>query len=302
MRESLRTKIQTMVDSDRVVLFMKGTAAAPQCGFSATVVSMLRDTGVPFSTFDVLADPELREGIKVFADWPTIPQLYIGGEFQGGCDIVREMHASGDLHKKLGAARPQAVTPALHLSAAAAAAITAAAEEGQTTLRLSCDANFRHELYFDQGTANDVTVRIGGVSFCIDPASSRRVDGLRIDYEAGGEGDGFRIANPNQPPQVGQMSVEDLKAKLDDDTPMFLFDVRGEDERAIARIGAAEPFSPGQLGKVAKDALVIFHCHHGGRSQHAAAQAVQQGFTNVHNLVGGIQAWSERVDPNVPTY
>ena len=89
--------IDKAVKADDVVLFMKGNPNFPQCGFSATVVDILTHLGVPFKTYDVLPDPDLREGIKEFSDWPTIPQLYVKGEFIGGCDIIREMFSGGEL-------------------------------------------------------------------------------------------------------------------------------------------------------------------------------------------------------------
>lgn len=79
------------------MLYMKGSPSAPQCGFSATVVSILKGSGVDFSSVNVLDYPEVREGVKRYAQWPTIPQLYVNGEFVGGCDIVRDMHESGEL-------------------------------------------------------------------------------------------------------------------------------------------------------------------------------------------------------------
>lgn len=94
-------RIKKEIDSKDVVLFMKGNAAFPQCGFSATVVQILSLMQVPFKDIDVLADPEIREGIKAFSNWPTIPQLYVKGEFIGGCDIVREMYESGELQAHL---------------------------------------------------------------------------------------------------------------------------------------------------------------------------------------------------------
>lgn len=90
-------RIQALIETNPVVLFMKGTADFPQCGFSARVVQILNHIGVPFVAENVLADPEIREGIKIFSDWPTIPQLYVKGEFIGGCDIVSEMAQSGEL-------------------------------------------------------------------------------------------------------------------------------------------------------------------------------------------------------------
>ena|SRR6266545_7777772 len=95
--EQLRQRIQSTIDSNRIVLFMKGTKTFPQCGFSQAVVKILSDLRVPFETVNVLTDPTLREGIKQYSNWPTIPQLYVDGKFIGGCDIVREMHQRGEL-------------------------------------------------------------------------------------------------------------------------------------------------------------------------------------------------------------
>ena len=93
------TQIQQEVDSGDVVLFMKGTPMFPQCGFSAAVVQALTLSGVKFKGVDVLTDPGVREAIKSFSNWPTIPQLYVKGEFVGGCDIIREMYETGELQK-----------------------------------------------------------------------------------------------------------------------------------------------------------------------------------------------------------
>ena len=97
MTESVVDRIASDIKSSDVVLFMKGTPVFPQCGFSAAVVQILTDVGVKFKSFDVLKDPELRQGIKEFSNWPTVPQLYVKGEFVGGCDIIREMHAGNEL-------------------------------------------------------------------------------------------------------------------------------------------------------------------------------------------------------------
>lgn len=94
-------QIKEHVSNNEVVLFMKGTADFPQCGFSAMVVGILQALGLKFKDINVLADNELRQAIKEYSDWPTIPQLYIGGEFIGGCDIVRELYESGELNNIL---------------------------------------------------------------------------------------------------------------------------------------------------------------------------------------------------------
>jgi monothiol glutaredoxin len=97
----IQQKIQETISSNDVVLYMKGTKDFPQCGFSAVVVQILKNLNVDFISIDVLRDPEIRQGIKDFSDWPTIPQLYVKGEFIGGCDIVKEMFQSGELQEIL---------------------------------------------------------------------------------------------------------------------------------------------------------------------------------------------------------
>ena len=101
LAEPLRTQIEGLIGNNRVVLFMKGTRSFPQCGFSATVVQILDDLLPEYHTVNVLKEPDIREGIKAFSNWPTIPQLYVNGKFVGGCDIVREMYASGELQELL---------------------------------------------------------------------------------------------------------------------------------------------------------------------------------------------------------
>ena len=97
MEQSTKDKIQNIIDENDVLLFMKGTPVMPQCGFSAAVVGVLSHMGIKYNSVNVLEDPEIREGIKEFSDWPTIPQLYVKKEFVGGCDIIREMHENGEL-------------------------------------------------------------------------------------------------------------------------------------------------------------------------------------------------------------
>jgi monothiol glutaredoxin len=101
MDADLKDRIQNMIDSQRIVLFMKGNKLFPQCGFSARVVQILKELGTDFKDVNVLTDQELREGIKQFSDWPTIPQLYVAGRFVGGCDIVSELHDRGELKQML---------------------------------------------------------------------------------------------------------------------------------------------------------------------------------------------------------
>jgi len=97
MAEDVSAKIDEQVKNNKVVLYMKGTPTFPQCGFSAHTIEILKSYNIPFATEDVLADAQIREGIKRYSNWPTIPQIYINGKFIGGCDILHELHEKGEL-------------------------------------------------------------------------------------------------------------------------------------------------------------------------------------------------------------
>ncbi|ABX09007.1 Grx4 family monothiol glutaredoxin [Prochlorococcus marinus] len=101
MDSDTRSKIESLINSNPIMVFMKGTKLMPQCGFSNNVVQILNALGISFETFDVLSDMDIREGIKEFSNWPTIPQVYLKGEFLGGSDILIEMYNSGELKEKL---------------------------------------------------------------------------------------------------------------------------------------------------------------------------------------------------------
>ena len=97
MAEAVADRIQKTITDNKIVIYMKGNPTFPMCGFSAATIEVFNELGVPYETVDVLTDPEIRDGIKQFSQWPTIPQVYVAGEFVGGCDIIREMHGTGEL-------------------------------------------------------------------------------------------------------------------------------------------------------------------------------------------------------------
>ena len=101
MDQSIQQRIESDIKKNKVFIYMKGTPQAPMCGFSAQAINLLKKHGVQFSAFNVLEDEAIRQGIKEYADWPTVPQLYVNGEFVGGCDIMMEMDQSGELEKVL---------------------------------------------------------------------------------------------------------------------------------------------------------------------------------------------------------
>ena len=126
---ALKKKIDSLVQSDPVVLFMKGTRSFPQCGFSASVVNILNTLVPKYATVNILSDGEILTGMKEYSDWPTFPQLFIKGEFIGGADIVRQMHEAGELEKKLGDLVAPAKTPPLTVTPRAASELLAALKE-----------------------------------------------------------------------------------------------------------------------------------------------------------------------------
>lgn len=298
-----RDRIAGLVSSSRVVLFMKGDRRQPQCGFSARVVGMLDDVLSDYETFDVLSDPELREGVKVFSSWPTIPQLYVEGEFIGGCDIVTEMYESGELHEKLGVAKPEWKTPAIAVTDEAAKALREAA--GGRELHLKIDARFQTQIFLAPAGEHDVAIEANGVTLHLDRSSCPRADGITIRVQQTANGPAFQIDNPNAPNAVKQMTPAELKQRLDAGEALHLFDVRTPAERAQSSIPGARLVDAdvaAEIERLDKDAMLVFHCHHGGRSQAAAEHFRERGFRNVWNLAGGIDAWSRDVDPSVPRY
>jgi monothiol glutaredoxin len=104
MADDIRTRIEALIRGNKVILFMKGTKQFPACGFSNAVVQILKKEGVPFETYNILADGDVRQALKDYSSWPTYPQLYVDGNFVGGCDIVMELHQSGELSKQLATA------------------------------------------------------------------------------------------------------------------------------------------------------------------------------------------------------
>ncbi len=304
---SLKQKIDTLVNSDIVVLFMKGSRSFPQCGFSASVINILNTLVPKYTTVNILADGDVRGGMKEYSDWPTFPQLFIKGEFVGGADIVRQMHESGDLAKKLGTVVVPAKPPALTVTARAASELSAALKDGSPgdVIHLTITPTWEHQLDIGAKDANHLTLETGGITVQLDPTSATRGEGVVIDFVDGVDGAGFKIDNPNRPAAVKPIAPKALKALLDAGTVKHLYDVRTEKERGVAKLAGAVMLDDTQMAAIEelpKATPLAFHCHHGGRSRAAAEHFLTLGFTNVYNLDGGIDAWSRDVDPSISRY
>jgi len=304
MNPSLRDNITQTLQENPVVLYMKGTRATPQCGFSAKVVEILDGLLSEYTTVNVLADAAVRDAIKEFSSWPTIPQLYVRGEFVGGTDIVAALHESGELTEKLGDL-VSARLPSVTLSDAARAELSAALESPSECIRLDVSPTFEHDLAVGVPDPRDVVVDAGGVRVSVPRGSITRADGVRIDLIQTPDGPAFKIDNPNEPARVKRITPAELHARLTGGDGLLLIDVRPEDERELAQIEQGRALDASlhdEIGKGPRDRPIVLYCHHGSRSQRAAEELVQQGFRDVYNLVGGINAWSMDIDPDVPMY
>jgi monothiol glutaredoxin len=304
MDATTRARIQSEIEQKPVVLFMKGTRQSPQCGFSATVIGILDGLIDDYHTVNVLADSNIREGVKEFSDWPTIPQLYIKGEFVGGCDIVKDLARSGQLEAMLGVEAKPVVVPNVTVTAAAAGAFADALQGSDEFVRLEIDAGYNHSLSIGGRSARDVEVRSGGLVLLLDPGSAGRAEGVTIDFVDSSDGPAFKINNPNEPAKVRQISVSRLKEVLASG-PIELFDVRTPSERETVKLSAAKLLdraAQDHIMQLPKTTPLYFHCHHGGRSQQAAQFFVSQGFKEVYNVEGGIDAWARDIDPTLPRY
>jgi len=303
--ETLKSKIEEYLQGDKVVLFMKGTRQQPMCGFSARTVAALDSVLPDYATINVLDDEEIREGIKVYGNWPTIPQLYIGGELVGGCDIVLNMLNSGELHEHLGLDAPDRTPPDITVTPAAAEKIREAMQghEGMA-LHFQVDANWDAQFNLAPPQGGEIASESNGIKVIMDLATAQRARGAVIDWASTMQGEGLSLDLPQAPPPVKQMTVQELAENLKSGD-VTLVDIRAESERARAAIEGALVLDRPTMEKLEgmpKDSRMAFLCHHGNSSMGAAEYFRKQGFTDVNNVAGGIHAWSMEIDSSVPTY
>ena len=234
--DAVKSKIENYVKDNRVVLFMKGTRQQPMCGFSAKTVAALDSVVPDYVDVNVLDDADIREGIKVYGNWPTIPQVYIDGELVGGCDIVLNMLNSGELHQCLGLETPDRSPPEVTLTPAAAEKIQEAMQghEG-IALHFQVDANWQSQFNLAPPQGNEISAESNGIRVLMDIGTAQRAAGAVIDWVSTMQGEGLSIDLPKAPPPVRQMTVQELAEKLKSGQ-LTLVDVRGADDRARALI------------------------------------------------------------------
>ncbi|HEY9511186.1 MAG TPA: Grx4 family monothiol glutaredoxin [Rhodanobacter sp.] len=300
-----RERIETVLRENRVVLFMKGDRAQPMCGFSLAATNTLNELLPDYHTVNVLDDPEIRDGIKTYGDWPTIPQLYVDGELVGGADIIRQMYTSGELHTLFGLPAPDRTPPTITITDAAAEAIRDGTGHAQG-VALHLEIGPDHSAGFQLAPAgeHDIVAHANGLEVHFDPASAQRAKGIVIDWVSTVQGEGLSLKFPGAQ-EIKSLSVQQLKARLAAND-ITLIDVRPAAGRALAA-----PLAPARvledegyasLAALPKDTALAFICHTGVSSHAMAERFAAHGFTNISNVEGGMDAWSREIDHDVPRY
>ncbi|MFU8833207.1 MAG: Grx4 family monothiol glutaredoxin [Wenzhouxiangella sp.] len=292
---AVRDRIEQQIAAHDVVLYMKGTPKMPQCGFSAKTAGMLDNLlSGDYVSYNVLEDESIREGIKVFGNWPTIPQLYIKGELVGGCDIITEMYNAGELHDMLGMDKPDRTPPEIEITDKAAGKI-----------REFLDAYPDQHLHFAIGSDWDAQFHVGpkqgqeieatsaGITVLMDLASASRAKGARIDWVESVQGEGLALELPGAPAPVKTMTPTELQNRMNDGERILVVDTRAEADRQAAPLEFARALDAELMAEL-KDAdqqmPLVFVCNSGVSSQAVAEHYRKQGFTQVYNLEGGVQA------------
>ena len=304
---AVHRQISSILASHPVVLFMKGTPEQPRCGFSAKSADVLNNLAPGFFGVDVLSDDDIRQGIKIYGNWPTIPQLYVKGELIGGSDIIMQLYNTGELHQLLGVAAPDRSAPKIFISAEAATAIRAGmADEPALGLHLRIDGRWQASFQLAAIEGHEIKAVAENVNVYMDVQTAQRAKGLRIDWVESLQGSGLSITNPNAPSAVKPMTVSALVTALKSPHPPLVIDVRPEHDRLRAPFPLPSSVLEGStlsaLEALAKSQPLAFLCHFGNSSKQAAEHFKSLGFTEVFNVEGGIDAYAREIDASVVRY
>ncbi|MEM7053111.1 MAG: Grx4 family monothiol glutaredoxin [Pseudomonadota bacterium] len=290
-------RIEQLVNDNRVMLFMKGTPKMPQCGFSAQTAGALDSLiGDDYVTFNVLEDPEIREGIKVYGNWPTIPQLYVEGELVGGCDIVMEMFNAGELHDLFGLEAPDRTPPEIEITPEAAEKITGfMADYPDQYLHFKIGADWDAQFNLGPKTGTEIESKVGDLTVLMDLNSAQRAKGARIDWVKTMQGEGLKLDLPGAPPAVREMEPDTLSQRMNQGERLLLIDTRSEADRKhlpLAHARALDADLMAELKEIDPNTPLVFVCNIGQSSRAVAEHYRKQGFTEVYNLTGGVAAIS----------
>ncbi len=302
---AVHARIAKLLAENPVVLFMKGGKDQPRCGFSSKATDVLNELAPNFMGFDVLLDEEIRHGIKLYGNWPTIPQLYIKGELVGGSDIITQLFNTGELHQLLGAPAPDRSAPSISISDAAASAIRAGmADEPGVVLHLRIDRRWQAHFQLAPAEGHEIKAHAAGIDILMDVATAQAAQGMHVDWVESLQGAGLSIKLPRAPRAIQTMSVTELTAALHAGT--LLIDVRPEHDRLRAPMPLAhrvlDNATLSSLEALDKSTPMAFLCHFGNSSRQAADHFRGLGFTQLFNVEGGIDAYAREIDSGVTRY
>lgn len=292
---TVRERIETQIASHRVVLYMKGTPKMPQCGFSAKTAGILDQLlAGDYASYNVLEDETIREGIKVFGDWPTIPQLYVDGELIGGNDIIGEMFNSGELHELFGLEKPDRTPPEITITDKAAEKIREFLDAYPGNhLHFSIDAGWDAQFQVGPKEGSEIETESNGISVLMDLSSAQRAKGATIDWVETVQGEGLKLDLPGAPAPVKQMTPAELQQRMNSGERLLVIDTRNEADRAAQPLDFARPLDAELMAEL-KDGdpqlPLVFVCNIGQTSQQYAEHYRKQGYAQVYNLEGGAAA------------
>ncbi len=291
----VQSLIEQQIASAEVVLYMKGSPKMPQCGFSAKTAGLLDGLlNGDYAAYNVLDDERVREGIKVFSDWPTIPQLYIRGEFVGGCDIITEMYNAGELHEMLGLEVPDRTPPEITITERAAVEIRGFLDQypGQY-LHFSVTPDWDARFEIGPRGGHEIATEAAGMTVLMDLATAQKAKGATIDWIDTMQGSGLKLDLPGAPPAVKAISPDELQARLNQGEDIWVVDTRPEPDRQAKPVEFAKPLDADMMARL-KEAdpqqPVVFMCHVGITSLKIAEHYRKQGMTQLFNLEGGVEA------------
>ncbi len=292
---ALREKIESQVASHRVVLYMKGTPKMPQCGFSAKTAGILDQLlAGDYASYNVLEDESIREGIKVYGDWPTIPQLYVDGELVGGNDIIGEMFNSGELHELFGLDKPDRTPPEITITDKAAGKIREFLDAYPGNhLHFAIDGGWDAQFQVGPKQGTEIETESNGITVLMDIGSAQRAKGATIDWVETVQGEGLKLDLPGAPAPVGQMTPAELQERMNSGERIRVIDVRGEADRREKPLDFAEPLDAdlmAELNDGDPNQPLVFVCNVGQSSMQYAEHYRKQGYSQVYNLEGGANA------------
>lgn len=292
---AVRETIEAQIASHRVVLYMKGTPQMPQCGFSAKTSGMLDQVlNGDYASYNVFDDESIREGIKVFGDWPTIPQLYVDGELIGGCDIITEMFNTGELHEMFGMDKPDRSPPEITITDKAAEKIREFLEAYPGNyLHFSIDAGWDAQFQVGPKEGSEIESQSNGIAVLMDLSSAQRARGATVDWVESVQGEGLKLDLPGAPAPVQQMTPAELQQRINSGERIMVIDVRNEADRADKPLEFARALDADLMAEL-KDGdpqlPLVFVCHIGQTSQQYAEHYRKHGYAQVYNLAGGAEA------------